>query len=466
MKRMNQKILFLCMLFCSSTHVLCQRTWESLIPSGHQPVDTSTSDLTKGSVAGTINFKPIWNIAYNFRKLMKTLTLPIRIGVKITSTSGHVFFEQYPNQRFIPYSNTKLITAGAALYYLGADYRFSTQFLTDGVLKDGVVEGNMYLKATGDPSITGSDVIGFISQLAQLGITKITGDFRCDYFDYDEKPYVEGAALNDVAEYWCSPVFALIDDRNYVDRSVPGRERFQFMFTCDPLTQLVKKIEISSLVDVFSMYVREICSWYGITVQGEFGLGHVPDGAIVVIDHTSAPLPVLIADMLEHSYNIDADSLFKRIGAHCFGVPGTWEKGAKAIDDFLENKVGISSGEFHLEDGSGVSRNNSISTSSMVKFLSWMSRSPLSEIFMECLPVSGEEKCIRGRVAGKPTRSMTRGGEVSTISALSGFVYNKHEPTMIFSIMFDGIVPPRTSIIELTTQEEELTADIIACLTK
>ncbi|MFA6527263.1 MAG: D-alanyl-D-alanine carboxypeptidase [Candidatus Babeliales bacterium] len=409
--------------------------------------------------------RPIWNVAFNFKNFLKKLVSPIRIGVKVTAIkSGRVIFDEISNQRFIPYGNTMLITAGAALSYLGDDFTFKTQILTDGVVNGNAVEGNLYFKGGGDPSFSGYDVIAFIGQLAAMGITTITGGFYCDYSDYDEMPYTTGASLADAVEYWTSPVFAMIVDHNYVDRSLPGRTTFNFTLNCDPDSLLVQSITISSMKNVFSAYVQGICAAYGITIQGVLDLGKAPDGATVLVTKDSAPLTQLITAMLANTYSIYADSIFKMVGAKCLGFPGTWEKGAQAISNFLEQKVGILGSEFHLEDGSGISRNNSFSPSNMVKFLSWMSKSPLSDSFMSCLSPVGTNKVLKGIMGGKRVKALTRGEIVHGVSTLSGFVYANNRPSEVFSVMFDGMIPPKESIKPSET-EEELIEKLLGCLT-
>lgn len=407
--------------------------------------------------------RPIWNISHNFRHLINDLTSPVRIGVQVTSLSGHVMFEQYQDQQFVPFSNTMLITAGAALYYLGRDFTFHTQVVTDGVINGNTVEGNLYLKGGGDPTLSGYDVIAFIGQLAAMGITTITGGFYCDYYIYDEMPYVSGCSLSDTVEYWTSPVFGLVVDRNFVDRSLPGRTVFNLTLTCDPVSLLVQSITISSMQSVFSAYVLGICAAFGITIQGTTELGHVPDGATVLVDHTSTPLISIITEMLAHSYAVYGDSILKMIGIHCFGLPGTWDKGTQAVSNFLQ-EIGISSHMYLLEDGSGISRNNSISPANMVKFLSWMHRSDFSTDFMNSLPTSGINKNLKGLIQEPRKKGLTRSDIIYGVSTLSGFVYTKNKPSEIFSIMFDGLVPPYDPDVP-TPNVEELTEALTTCLT-
>ena len=57
---------------------------------------------------------------------------------------------------FVPGSTTKLLTEGAALGLLGADYRFHTQvYRTGPVTRDGTLDGDLALVASGDPNLSG-----------------------------------------------------------------------------------------------------------------------------------------------------------------------------------------------------------------------------------------------------------------------------------------------------------------------
>lgn len=414
----------------------------------------------------TKEIRPIWNVSYNLRKYLNTIKTPIRLGIKVTSMSGRVMFEQNDDQRFTPYGNVKLITAAAALHHLGPDYVFHTRILTNGQMQGDTLSGNVYLKAVGDPTITGTDIINFIGAIAAQGIKTIDGDFLCDYYDYDEQPYVEGVSLSDAIEYWNSPLFAMIDDCNYIDRSAPGKNIINLILTCDPTSLLVQKIEVTSLIEVFSEYVSMLCAYFGITVNGVYGVGHLPDNATtVLVEHTSEPLTTILAAMLRNGENIYADSLFKRMGADLYGTPGTWQSGSRAVSEFLETKVGIPGDEFNIEDGSGVSVNNRMSPSNMVKFLSWMYKSPLSNHFLNALPTIGLDGTIRGRVEKKAKRNILRAEEIHAPATLSGFVYGNGKPSAIFSMMIDGLIPPKDPF-NISDEERAITEALATCLVK
>jgi N-acyl-D-amino-acid deacylase len=75
-----------------------------------------------------------------------------RFGIKfISADTGEVVYELNSPQLFVPGSTTKLLSTGTALELLGGDYRFHTKIYRTGpIQKDGVVQGDLVLVASGD----------------------------------------------------------------------------------------------------------------------------------------------------------------------------------------------------------------------------------------------------------------------------------------------------------------------------
>src|SRR4029077_2475485 len=79
-----------------------------------------------------------------------------RFGIKFISTeSGDVIYELNSPQLFVPSWTTKLLSAGTALELLGADYRFHSKIYRTGpIKKDGTLQGDLVLVASGDPNLS------------------------------------------------------------------------------------------------------------------------------------------------------------------------------------------------------------------------------------------------------------------------------------------------------------------------
>ncbi|MGI8744802.1 MAG: D-alanyl-D-alanine carboxypeptidase/D-alanyl-D-alanine endopeptidase [Bryobacteraceae bacterium] len=78
-----------------------------------------------------------------------------RFGVEFYSIEdGKVLYAWNPQELFVPGSTTKLLSLGSALELLGPDFRFHTRVYRTGPLKDGTLEGDLILLASGDPDLS------------------------------------------------------------------------------------------------------------------------------------------------------------------------------------------------------------------------------------------------------------------------------------------------------------------------
>jgi D-alanyl-D-alanine carboxypeptidase/D-alanyl-D-alanine-endopeptidase (penicillin-binding protein 4) len=105
-----------------------------------------------------------------------------RWGVIVVSLDrGDTLFSHGADEALTPASNLKLFTTAAALYYLGPEFRYSTFLLSDGKIENGVLNGDVVVYGTGDPSFSSRfgrrDGIwhAFADTLATLGVKEIRG---------------------------------------------------------------------------------------------------------------------------------------------------------------------------------------------------------------------------------------------------------------------------------------------------
>lgn len=104
----------------------------------------------------------------------------------ISLDRGDTLVAHAPDLPLLPASNMKLFTTAAALYYLGPQFRYSTFLLADGTIENGVLQGDLIVYGTGDPTF--SDRFGqklvpwntFADTLAALGIREIRGNIVAD----------------------------------------------------------------------------------------------------------------------------------------------------------------------------------------------------------------------------------------------------------------------------------------------
>ncbi|MGH7468381.1 MAG: D-alanyl-D-alanine carboxypeptidase/D-alanyl-D-alanine endopeptidase [Longimicrobiales bacterium] len=117
----------------------------------------------------------------------RLVATPGRWSVTVVSLDrGDTLIAHSPDIPLVPASNMKLFTSAAALYYLGPQYRYNTFLLADGTIQGGVLQGDLIIYGTGDPTI--SDRFGqkmrvwetFADTLIALGVREIRGKIVAD----------------------------------------------------------------------------------------------------------------------------------------------------------------------------------------------------------------------------------------------------------------------------------------------
>src|SRR5258707_351455 len=95
--------------------------------------------------------------------------------------SGKIVYTHDANKLFVPASTTKLLTEGALLAKLGADYRFHTKIYRTGELdKKGRLKGDLILVASGDPNLSNrirpDGTLAFVDEDHSYGGPAVSGD--------------------------------------------------------------------------------------------------------------------------------------------------------------------------------------------------------------------------------------------------------------------------------------------------
>jgi D-alanyl-D-alanine carboxypeptidase/D-alanyl-D-alanine-endopeptidase (penicillin-binding protein 4) len=79
----------------------------------------------------------------------------------------------------------KLLTTDAALEMLGPAWSWSTPVWLQGTVQDGVLEGNLVIKGSGDPKLVIERVWLLLRRVQQLGVREIRGDIVLDRSAFD-----------------------------------------------------------------------------------------------------------------------------------------------------------------------------------------------------------------------------------------------------------------------------------------
>jgi D-alanyl-D-alanine carboxypeptidase/D-alanyl-D-alanine-endopeptidase (penicillin-binding protein 4) len=112
--------------------------------------------------------------------------------IAVDAESGRVLYERDADQWFVPASNQKIPITAAAWSLLGPDYRFRTELWRTGATIGGVVEGDLVLVGSGDPSLSRrywdsgpAALLALADSTAATGIRRVTGALVIDSSAWD-----------------------------------------------------------------------------------------------------------------------------------------------------------------------------------------------------------------------------------------------------------------------------------------
>jgi len=156
-------------------------------------------------------------------------------GIEVTNLrTGRPLFRHNTSHLFTPASNTKLLTAAAALRRLGPDHRYETGLYVDGAVRNEVLHGNLIVRGSGDPTIGGYQqrknptavFRDWADSLKAAGISRIEGAIVGDDDPFSDIPLGDGWSWNDVPYYYAAEINGLVFNTNAIDMEVRGGRRF------------------------------------------------------------------------------------------------------------------------------------------------------------------------------------------------------------------------------------------------
>jgi len=190
----------------------------------------------------------------------------------------------------------------------------------------------------------------------------------------------------------------------------------------------------------FGALFLDLLARAGIAVDGCVVGGMTPGGATVLAVHRSKPLAVVLRDLNKHSNNFVAEQLLKAVSAHTMGPPGSTEGGA-ALASALLRSMGAGDGAFHVADGSGLSRDNRLTTRMVVRVMRRMLADyGTAPEYLSSLSIGGIDGTLARRLGGGDLRGAVRGktGLLNGVTSISGVLHTRSRGDLLFSMFTNG----------------------------
>ena len=369
-----------------------------------------------------------------------------------------------------PASSMKLVTTYAGLELLGPAYVWNTDVLTDGMLMQDVLAGNLYLKGSGDPKLTLENFWLLLRNLRARGVREIRGDLVLDRRLFAEELQDPGAFDDQPTRpYNTGPSALLVNFKAVTLTFIPDAVSRTVRIAAEPPLPQVQVINNLKLVDgscgdwvgklrldsqgnadaarltfngnypldcgegmrsfsvmghrqyigaLFTQLWRDL----GGTFSGQVRDGATPDQARRLATARSLSLSEIVRDVNKYSNNVMARQLFLSLAMNN-GAPATTAAAANSVKQWLALK-GIAVPELVLENGSGLSRIERISARNLGAVLLNAYASPVMPELMASLPVAAVDGTLRKRLKSAEVagQAHVKTGSLSGVRSIAGYV--------------------------------------------
>ncbi len=366
-----------------------------------------------------------------------------------------------------PASVMKLVTTYAGLDLLGPAFSWNTPVYVDGALRNGVLEGNVYIQGQGDPKLVLERVWLMMRRLQGLGIQAIHGDIVLDRSAFDtgdqDPAAFDGRPLK---SYNAGADALLVNFKSVVMNFTPDRAtqtariayepplagvalpasvplapgecgdwrtqlradfkpaRFQFAggypAGCAEGTWAMAYPEPRSFA---ARAIGGVWAEMGGQLKGVVRDGRVPAGLTPAFVLSSPSLGEVVRDINKFSNNVMADQLFLTLGLQR-GRVGSFEAARAVLRQWWDERIGGADGAPVLDNGSGLSMEARISAGALGRMLQAAWRSPTMPELMASLPIVGVDGTMRRRTLRSGGSAHLKSGTMPEfgVSGVAGYV--------------------------------------------
>ena len=426
-------------------------------------------------------------LAKKISQLVQPFSKSATLAIQIQSMrTGKMLYRKNADKLFSPASVQKLFTSVFALDYLGQNYRFSTKLLSKGKVNGfGVLNSDLILKFSGDPSFSYADLEQMFNQLYLQGVHRLSGNLLVDDSAYEPAHLGPGWMWDDDIYCYSSPVGAAILDHNCLMVTLfPTNETKLAYLKPTGLTVLTPllnqvvtassgtmckvtaasssnnhyqlqgcinknkaeehvKLSVKNMPLYMMQRLQQALAASHITLGGRILFETMTDGTEYrLVNHYSQPLWQLVSTVLKKSDNLYAEAVLKRLAAEYFKEPGSWELGRQVLRALIEEKLKVKLKEENFVDGSGLSRYNFVTAKILSKLLYYTYHNArLAPEILASLPVAGEDAALTKIMHVPKLHGLLRAktGSMLGVNTLAGFVQSKRYGDLSFVILVNGI---------------------------
>jgi len=378
----------------------------------------------------------------------------------LNAKTGETVYAKNENVGLSTASTLKAITTATAYSVLGGNFKYETDLLYSGEVKDSILNGDIILQGSGDPTLgsenfaeTKPDVLlrKWIAAIKKAGIKQISGSLIADDRLLNGQTAPQGWTWEDMGQYygagasalnWRENKFKIILSANgavgaktqlvRTDPALPylniinevsigkaGSGDRVYAFSAPYSDKIIlrgiygsdlkKEIEISMPDGAYALVanLQTALQKEGIAIKNGITTaylmhadgGQVPSSTQLLDRYLSPELSQISYWFLKKSINLYGEALLKTIAIKQGLDPDT-EKAAEWEQKFWAAKLGIDQGALRIKDGSGLSPENKLTTMAMAKILSHVNKEHYYGSFFENMPLYNRMKMKSGTIGG------------------------------------------------------------------
>lgn len=422
-------------------------------------------------------------------------------------SSGRIVAGTDMQRVLIPASVQKLVTTAAALEILGPDYTFTTTLFYTGRLNktDGLLTGDLVIRGGGDPALGSErfisyygDIVGnMTAAVREAGIRKISGKVIADDSFYDYNPVPALWVWEDIGNYYGAGAYGLsvfdntlriylktgkrgsqpeivktepvIDrlnitsylvaegntDKGFVYSAPYGTEARIFGTVPEKKDEFILKASIPDPPLLLAEMLSERLSSAGIEVNGRATTARLSgcksNGETTeLMTIWSPPLAEIVKIINHESVNLYAEHLVRQLGFATSGS-STTAAGTAALTGFA-NRLKLTTDGIFLEDGSGMSPMNSVTSLFMASLIRHMlTLSDNAALFRTSLPQAGVDGTMKNyfRDSFFTGRLRAKSGSMTRVRSFAGVFTGMSGKEFTFCIIVNNFSIPASDVIAL-----------------
>ncbi|MDQ3191221.1 MAG: D-alanyl-D-alanine carboxypeptidase/D-alanyl-D-alanine-endopeptidase [Bacteroidota bacterium] len=413
----------------------------------------------------------------------------------VDTKTGELIAEYNSNQSLIPASTMKAVTTAASLELFGSKHQFKTTIEYDGYIDSNcTLQGNLYIKGGGDPSLGSSYLFSktlkleFLKNWTQavlsLGIYSINGSIIADDRIFSSEMIPSTWTWGDIGNYYGAgasglSIFDNIFEIEFISGKIGDLVVVKNIFPPIPYMQMKIEVKASGVNSDNSIIYGapdspnrrikgeipsgrssytvkgaiptppllaayafdEILKKNGFQISGEpsvisrINTKNIKQNRKTIVEFYSPFLEEIIYWTNLKSINPFAEHLLNHIGLLQL-KSGDNNAGVKALTDFWHSK-GIDTQGMFIADGSGLSRANGITAKQMAEIMKYMASSYQFESFYNSLAIAGKSGSIANLCQGTSANNNLRAksGYINRVRSYTGYVHNKSGNLVAFSMI-------------------------------